>query len=64
MTFCIQDQITGKFAKNAIDRKILTFEDRDFAEKFASNMQITANTTIRNFSNTRLRRKYVVVERA
>jgi len=40
--FKIKNLRTGNFAKNAIDRKVFTFDTKDLAEKFAASMNVFA----------------------
>ncbi len=62
MTYQIINVETGKAIKNAIDRKVMTFETLDHAETFAASM--TANSRVDSARNGRRMQRFTVRESA
>ena len=62
MTFMILKN--GKPVREAIAKRIATFDSREDAQKFADNYRALFDLTPRNFSNTRRIGRYEIVEMA
>ncbi len=52
----------GKMVREAIAHRLVSFDDRADAQKFADNMRAMDASYIRSFSNTRRIGKYEIIE--